>query len=444
MHVQEISDEVAERLKLEQSQPSSQTSEPDTTLAEKSQDDSAFTPATAAMFPELSPGRSMTGKKTVDEVVAELKKSPFFMTELEENDETEALKALAYEGTPLENAAEFKERGNECFKARRWGDAKEFYTKGILILAAEERKRKQAAAESSSPHGPPETEAGKEDKPRGQEEEEQKASEEEIREQRSLLESLYVNRAACHLELKNYRSCWLDGSAALRLNPQNVKAYYRSARAFLAVGRIAEADDACARGLAVDGSNGALKAVARDVIAKAEEADARRRREAERLAREKRRAALVRAALKAREIRTRATAQPPEMEDAALRLVPDPDDPASTLSFPAVLLYPAHLESDFIKAFNETETLADHLGYVFPLPWDREGVYTLAGVECYMETVAGGLVKVGKKAPLLKVLTGGKVEVVDEVVKIFVLPKALAADWVQEYKMKKAAEKGGG
>lgn len=447
MHIQEISDEVAERLKLEESQPQSQpeaakASNPPSTSTEQSQDAGNSIPAMAAIFPELSPGRSMTQKKTVDEVVAELKQSPFFMTELEENDETEAFKALAYEGTPLENASEFKEQGNECFKTRRWADAKEFYTKGILILAAEERKRKQAsdpASQQSSTAKPKDenTEQSNSDNDK------KETSEDEIHQERATLEALYVNRAACHLELKNYRSCWLDGSAALRMNQKNIKAYYRSARALLAVGRIAEADDACARGLAIDPSNNPLKAVAQDIIKKAEASSAKQQLEAKRAAKEKRREMLIKAALKAREIRTRATAQPPEMEDAGVKLVPDPDDPASHLCFPTVLLYPAHLESDFVKAFNETDSLADHLAYILPLPWDREGAYTPAGVECYMETVAGGLIKVGKKVPLLKILTGGKVEVVDEVVRIFVLPKALAAGWVEEFKMKKAAEKGG-
>ncbi|KAI1823610.1 TPR-like protein [Xylaria intraflava] len=443
MHIQEISDQVAERLKLEQSQSQTQASmsEPVTKSAEQPQDEDAFKPITA-MFPELSPGRAMTGKKTVDEVVAELKQTPFFMTELEENDETEAFKALAYEGTPLENASEFKEQGNECYKTRRWADAKEFYTKGILILAAEERKRK-TAANPSSRQLPPGKSQG-EDAAQGEGEKKEETSEDEVRKERETLESLYSNRAACHLELGNNRSCWLDAAAALRLNANNIKAYYRSTRAFLAVGRITEADDACARGLALDPSNKALKAAAQEIIKKAEEAGVRQRREAERLAKEKRREMLIKAALRAREIRTRTTAQPPEMEDAGVKLVPDPDDPASSLSFPTVLLYPAHLQSDFVKAFNETDALADHLGYVFPLPWDREGVYTLAGVECYVETAAGGLIKFGKKVPLLKVLAGGKVEVVDEVVRIFVLPKAQAAAWVEEFKAKKAAQKGGG
>ncbi|POR37201.1 Uncharacterized protein TPAR_02592, partial [Tolypocladium paradoxum] len=185
-----------------------------------------------ATKPTLSPARNMTAGKTVDEVWAELNKSPLFMTELEENDDTAALQALSYEGSALENGADFKERGNECFKARGYVDAKEFYTKGILVLAAEERKRARGEATTS-----PEGEADSDD---------------EIGRQRAMLEALYVNRAACHLGLENFRSCWLDGAAALRLNPRNVKACYRSARALLAVDRVAEADDVCARGLALD------------------------------------------------------------------------------------------------------------------------------------------------------------------------------------------------
>jgi hypothetical protein len=130
------------------------------------------------------------------------------------------------------------------------------------------------------------------------------------------------------------------------------------------------------------------------------------------------------------------------MEDARIQLVPDPADPTSTLTFPTVLLYPLALESDFIKSFNETETLGSHLDYILPVPWDKV-LYTPKAVECYMETVAGGLVKVGRNVTLLKILTSANVEVVDEVVRIFVVPKSKAESWVQEFKRKKAAEKTG-
>ena len=416
MHLEEITDEMAAKLQVSSRQDAQEPAP------------GANAPGQpAAAGPGLSPGRAMTKNMTVDEVVADLKKSPFFMTELEENDDIEALKALAYEGSPFEVASGFKGRGNECFKARGWMDAKEFYTKGILVLLSEERKRAAAVC------GEPAAEGA---------EAEAEATPQEVEEQRQLLESLYVNRAACHLGLKNYRSCWLDGAAALRLNPRNLKAYYRCAKAFLAVDRIEEADDACARGLELDPENAALKAAADDIVKRSEQVTARRRKEEERIARERRRDLLLKTALKARNITMRSTEKPPDMEDAKVQLVPDPDDPRSSVSFPTVLLYPADLESDFIKAFNENETVSDHLGYVFPLPWDQKGEYSLANVECYMDTVSGGLIKVGKKVPLLKVLSSDKVEVIDQVVRIFVVPKAKAEAWAQEYKKQRALQRG--
>jgi len=126
------------------------------------------------------------------------------------------------------------------------------------------------------------------------------------------------------------------------------------------------------------------------------------------------------------------------MEDAVIQLA-DPLDASSALAFPVVLLYPVHLQSDFVKAFQETESLAEHLSYIFPLPWDRDGEYALEGVECYMETAAGGLIKAGKKLPLIKILGSGKVEVVDGLVRVNVLPKAKAAGWIEEFKQRKAA-----
>ncbi|KAI5866665.1 TPR-like protein [Durotheca rogersii] len=432
MHAEEITDEIAERLKLSQvetdrksesqreGEPTQKPSSPSPSLPQPTQPSPSQDDAlpSAAPFPALSPGRAMTERKTVDEVVAELKKMPFFMTELEENDDTEALRALAYEGTPLEVGSDFKERGNECFRTRRWADAKEFYTKGVLVLAAEERKRAAGAPEPAEDAG-------------------------EVAQQRRVLESLYANRAACHLELRNYRSAWLDGAAALRLDPRNLKAHYRSARALLAVGRVEEASAACAAGLALDPASEALRSLAHDIASRAAEQAARQRAEAERAARETRRAALVRAALRARGIRTRATARPPELEDAAIRLVPDPDDARSALAFPAVLVYPAHMLSDLVKAFGEADTLADHLAYVLPPPWDEGGEYaSAAAVECYMETAAGGLVRVGRKASLLKTLTSADVEVVDQLLRIYVLPKTRAAAWVREFKDRKAAKSG--
>lgn len=415
MKSEDLSDRFASTVKV--SEPSEPLPGPDLLTQAMNFASSNEAPPQDGTTPSLPPAMAAMKNKSGEEILKDLNKIPLFMTELEENDELEAMKALAYEGTPAEVAQNFKEQGNESFRERRWGDAKEFYGKAVGLLLVEVRKRQKG--------------------------EKTEASEEEVKKEIAILEACLVNRAACHLELKNFRSCTLDCASALRINGKNVKAYYRSAKALLALNKILEADDACARGLAIDPENKPLQVIAKEIIKKNEELAAKRKKEQEREARKRLEDVTLKAALKARGIKTRKTDQPPEMEDAKISLVPDPVDPTSTLSFPAVLLYPLHLESDFIKSFNEMDVLGDHLGYIFPLPWDREGKYTPNGVECYMETVTGGLVKVGRKVSLLKVLSSGNIEVVDEVVKMFVVPKDKATEWIDDFKKKKAAEKSG-
>lgn len=426
MHLEEITDKIL-KVSGEEAPASTkpQNTTTTTTTSQPGNGPSPTTPTTApppavqhgpapppVPTPALPPQLAHNAGKSVDEILADLNKSPLFMTELEDNNEhLEALQALSYEGTPLENASDFKGSGNEAFREKRWGDAAELYGRGIAVLTPEERRR--AAAGDSKPD-----------------------DEDDAAGQRAVLEALLVNRAACHLELRNFRACYLDCHAALRLNPRSLKAWYRSARALLAVGRTAEAQDACSGGLAVDPDNGALRTLARDVAARAaadaEKSAAEEQRNREAGARE----AALRAALADRGVRVRRSARPPDVGDAAVEL-----DGAGALTFPTVLLYPAHYESDFIKAFSEKESLMQHFGYVFPLPWDREGEYSASGVECFMETVGGGLVRVGKKVALLKVLGMDNVEVVDGVVRIYVVPKAKAEGWVKEFKAAKAKEK---
>ena len=414
----ELPDDFASKANISSKQDASQ--KPVVDLLTQAMNAYSSTPPTTSKdgtAPDRPPAMAALQDKSADEILADLNKMPLFMTSLEENDDLEAIKTLAYEGTPFEVASGFKERGNECFKENNWKDAKEFYSKGIQVLLIEVRKRQNG--------------------------EDAATDREEVKKEVSVLEACLGNRAACHLILKNYKSCVVDCGSAMKINKRNVKAYYRSAKALLALDKIAEADDVCAKGLDIDPENKALHDVASDIIKKNEKITEKMRKEMEREVRRRKEEATLKAALKARNIKTRKTAQPPEMEDAKVELTTDPVDPASSLSFPTVLLYPLALESDFIKAFNEVQTLGDHLAYILPVPWDRRGEYSPAGVECYMETVTGGLIKVGRKVTLLKVLSEGNVEIVDDVVRIFVVPKARAEAWVKEFKMKKAAEKDG-
>ena len=222
------------------------------------------------------------------------------------------------------------------------------------------------------------------------------------------------------------------------MNPNNVKAYYRSASALLALDKIYEALDVSYRGLKLDESNQAMRSLLEKIQKRSrvrEEQDRRRKAEHDRKRQEK---LMLITALKARNIKIRESGKPPpDMADAEIRLVPDPLSPKSTLEFPTMLLYPMHNQSDFIKAFAEKDAVYQHLSIMLPAPWDSRGEYKLNLIDCYMDTASGGMIKVGKKVSLLEILSNDKVEVLDGLVRIHVVPQALAPKWIEEIKSKR-------
>jgi tetratricopeptide (TPR) repeat protein len=315
---------------------------------------------------------------------------------------------MQYEGTKSEIVQGFKDQGNEAVQAKKWADAKEFYTKGVAILNAKE---------------------GKWDAPKP---EEVQAEQENLV---KLREAVYVNRALCQLELKNYRSTTLDCAQALLVNPKNIKAHYRSATALLALDKIHEALDVCYRGFKVDPDNVPLQKLLGQIKAKSEALEVRdRKRRAEEKRREQERLTL-RTALAAREIKMRGSEKPPDLQDAVIRLSPDPLSPKSMLEFPVMFLYPLDNQTDLIKAWAEKDAVWQHLSYILPLPWDEKGEYK--DVDCFMDTVTGGLMKVGKKLTLLELLSNGKTEIIDGLVRIYVVPTARAKEWIEDVKAAK-------
>jgi hypothetical protein len=200
--------------------------------------------------------------------------------------------------------------------------------------------------------------------------------------------------------------------------------------------KIPEALDACQSGLSYEASNTALKTLLKKIEERKDhlsglEQIRRKREERQRLEQ-----ATLRHAIKERNIRTRTTERPPEVPEAAISLE-NPVDASSTLSFPVMLLYPVHAQTDFVKAFKEDESLTDHLSYILPLPWDTEKEYLPASVDCYIETIEGGLIKAGKKLSLLKLLSNGKLEVLDGLVRVSVVPRNRAAEWIEDFKKRK-------
>ncbi|OAP56544.1 hypothetical protein AYL99_09723 [Fonsecaea erecta] len=362
------------------------------------------------------PPQSQMSSKSFEEIVQDMSKTPLFMNSLDEatNDDgenimLEAIKALQHEGTKAEVARGFKDRGNEMVAEKKWKDAKEFYTKGIAVLANKDEGQWDKA--------------------------EDQAAEEKLR--NLINEQLYVNRALCNLELKNYRSTTLDSAATLRINPSNIKAHYRSASALLALDKVLEALDVASRGFKLDPNNLVLKRLLEQIRGRMKVKEAQDRRRLAELRRKQQEKNALEAALKARKIIVRGSKQPPNLEDATIRLSPDPLSPTSLLEFPVMLLYPMHNQTDLIKAWAEKDAITHHLSYILPLPWDSKSEYKLSTVECYMDTINGGLMKVGKKLTLLEALSNGKTEVVDGLVRIYVVPMSLAPQWIEEMKKKR-------
>lgn len=363
-------------------------------------------------------------KQSMEDLAAELKRHPFFATTPEDiaaaenTPELEALRALAYEGTRAEVAENFREQGNDAAKLKDWLNAKEFYNKALAALKLARRPDELADLKGQG----------------------QGWEQREMATERDLCEKCLSNRALCHLNLKNYRSCSLDCVAALKIQPSNVKAHYRLAQALLALGKLDEALKACIAGLVVDPNNASL-AQNKEAIIKVLEL--REKKEADRKAREERTAQqdkVLKAAIVARELRTRTTPNPPDLEDAGPSLVPDPLDPTSSLVLPLLILYPLHSQTDFVKQFGEDQTLPDHLDYLLPLPWDEKHEYSEGKkdkTDAFLETAEGGLVKWGKKVELLRVLITGKVEIVDNVVTVNIIPKTRTTEWLAEFKKRK-------
>ena len=242
------------------------------------------------------------------------------------------------------------------------------------------------------------------------------------------------------MNIENYGQVKKDCASVLRLNPRNIKAWYRAAAACLALDKIAEAEDACSSGLQFDASNASLTTLKGKIQTRKDYLAGLEQKRQEREQRQRIEEVALKGALKARNISTRETAvTPPEMEDAAIQLE-NPTDPASTLTFPVLFLYPLHAQTDFVKAFQEHEVLTDHLSYLLPVPWDEKNEYTAADVECYMETSQGGLIKAGKKLSLIKLLGSGKVEIVDGLVRIYIVPKARSAEWITEFKARRGKQ----
>ncbi|KAH9307420.1 hypothetical protein KI387_035331 [Taxus chinensis] len=94
---------------------------------------------------------------------------------------------------------------------------------------------------------------------------------------------LFANRAHANLLLGNYRRALMDAEDAIKINSKNVKAYYRGAKAALALESLAEAGRYCRSGLEQFPSNMELEKLVEQVNMKQTEIDSLNRQASEAL-----------------------------------------------------------------------------------------------------------------------------------------------------------------
>lgn len=351
--------------------------------------------------PALPPQLAELSDKSVDEVMAELNRLPFFMTSLDDtngeggsNLELEALQALAYDGEPDEVAENFKKQGNDQYKIKLYKNAIEYYNKGIAVKC---------------------------DVP-------------------TLNASLYLNRAACNLELKNYRRCINDAKESLKYDPKNVKAYFRIAKSFFELKKFDEAKQSLEFSFKFDPENKPSKALLEKIVEKEDELlKIQKRKEKEQKLKEQKLNNLN-MAINARHYSIIKSKIPAEMLQDAKISLEDEFDVESQLIFPAMIIYPTTDEFDFIADVSELSTPLEIIDIVLQRPQEyfddpKHVNFTSKKFDAYMETESGGLIKIGKKATFNKALStpNPRIPLFDNALKLFLVPREEAENWLSSW-----------
>lgn len=359
--------------------------------------------------PELPPRLNELSSTNADEFIEGIKKIPFFMTELDDQNEDqaekiEALQSMAYEGEPDEISLNFKNQGNDCYKAKQFRDAIEYYTKALAVKAGVD----------------------------------------------DIDIACYINRAACNLELRNYRKCINDCKLALKLDDKNIKALYRSARAYNAIDKNEEAIDLLKYAYTIDPDNQAILNLLntadnrRKFLIGQEE----KRRAMEELKESKKRNFQM--ALQARNITMMTTSErKSDYQSQNLKVsLSDEIDPSSALLIPLLFLYPLEMESDVIQSESDDITIQKNLETLFESPpeWFKKSSnhpkdYALNNLQVFAQTSTGGLAKVGKSSTIQKVLSmkSPVIPIIDNSARFYVVPKNRSQEFLGTWNKDQAA-----
>ncbi|GLE03280.1 hypothetical protein PINS_up012170 [Pythium insidiosum] len=206
-----------------------------------------------------------------------------------------------------------------------------------------------------------------------------------------LTSQILSNRAAVHLDMKNYGSCRSDAARAIRYDPKNVKAYYRGAKASRLLRKPADTLRYAELGLQFDPENKLLLKLQAEGLAMLEEE--RIAAEKKEFERKKRRAFTekYRQLCTLRQVKVgRAVIEDERVKQYEGKA--DLDAETGQMVWPMLFLYDEHSTTDFVQAFAEHDTFIEHLANMFPedgpfCEWDADEKYVASGLVIY---AAGG------------------------------------------------------
>ena len=319
--------------------------------------------------------------KDNDELFQDIFNTPLFMTQLPDdptsNDALSAIQSLVFDGPPEEVALNFKNHGNEAFGEKNYRSALEYYSKAIDQQTLD-----------------------------------------------PLFNSiLYTNRASTHYQLQNYRKCLQDCSEALKLNPLNIKAYFRSSKALEAVEKLDEALQILEVGLSKDSSNAVLVKELESIQEIQKKKKLKLQQQEQVQLKLKLQQEALQSAIQKRGIRCINT------KDSLYGSLPQEHKVSlenGKLKWPVLFLYPEYQESDLISSFHEENTFNDHLQIVFESypPWDIQKEYEPDRLQVFFECKKGDQVKlmrVGRDMTLKSVLSSSHFTIVDGIATFFIL-----------------------
>ncbi|PNW80046.1 hypothetical protein CHLRE_08g375650v5 [Chlamydomonas reinhardtii] len=201
--------------------------------------------------------------------------------------------------------------------------------------------------------------------------------------------ALHCNRAHVQIMLGNFRKAYNDALAARKLQPGNIKALFRAARAASRLGMWEQVEALCQEGRTADPASKEFDGMAKEAsskLAERRQVEERLRAQAEAEAAPARALVDVLLAHGCKMTRPQVT--------AGSHNKPSLSADGRGLVWPVLLLYPESGQQDVVEAWAEDDCFNEHLDMMFdpegpPLQWDGAGAYVRDRVELYYLAHAG-------------------------------------------------------